>query len=44
MDPTASETRYLATELIRNRNKVVFYLRQALEAADNTREKLRRLA
>jgi hypothetical protein len=41
VDPTASEARFLATELTRNRNKVVFYLQQALLAAESAVEALR---
>jgi Iap family predicted aminopeptidase len=33
MDPRAAETRYLITELTRNRNRVMFQLREALEFA-----------
>jgi Iap family predicted aminopeptidase len=36
MDPSANETRFLLTDLIRGRNKVVFALREALHAAEAT--------
>jgi hypothetical protein len=41
MDPATSETRFLVTELTRNRNKVVYYLQQALTAAEGVVTALR---
>ncbi|HEX9014919.1 MAG TPA: M28 family metallopeptidase [Chloroflexota bacterium] len=41
MDPAADETRFLVTELTRNRNKVAYFLREALRAADETAAGLR---
>ncbi len=41
MDPAAAETRFLATELTRNRNKVDYSLREALAAAEETIAELR---
>ena len=42
MDPGAAETRYLITELTRNRNRVMFQLREALEFAKRTAVAIRR--
>jgi Iap family predicted aminopeptidase len=43
LDPSSSEARFLVTELTRNRNKVAFYLREALDAAESTIAGLGRL-
>jgi hypothetical protein len=43
LDPASNEARFLATEMIRNRNKVAFYLREALLAAQQTGASLREL-
>ncbi len=43
MDPKSSESRFLVTELVRNRNKVAFHLREALTAAEETINGLRSL-
>jgi hypothetical protein len=42
LDPTADETKFLLTDLIRGRNKVVFALREALRAAEATISELER--
>jgi len=34
--PDSDEARFLKTELVRNRNKVMFFLRQAIETAGRT--------
>ncbi len=41
MDPRAPETRYLITELTRNRNRVMFQLHEALEFAKQTASAIR---
>jgi Iap family predicted aminopeptidase len=42
LDPAADETRFLVTDLIRGRNKVVYALREALRAAEATIAELER--
>jgi len=42
MDAGAAETRYLITELTRNRNRVAFQLREALAAAERAAATMRR--
>jgi hypothetical protein len=37
LDPASDESRFLTTEMMRSRNKVAFYLRKALNAAQETR-------
>jgi hypothetical protein len=41
MDPAASETRYLFTEMVRNRNRVMFQLRETLEAGSRITASIR---
>lgn len=36
LEPDSDEARFLKTELIRNRNKVMYYLRQAIKTAQET--------
>ncbi len=43
MDPRAAETRYLITALTRNRNRVMFQIREALESAKQTAATIRRV-
>jgi hypothetical protein len=43
MDSNSDEFRFLVTELIRNRNKVAFYLREALTAAQEAASAVRRV-
>ena len=42
LDPTSNDARFLTTELVRNRNRVVFTLREALRAAENAIAALRK--
>jgi DNA-directed RNA polymerase subunit K/omega len=42
LDPTSNDARFLTTELVRNRNRVVFTLREALRAAEDAIEDLRK--
>jgi hypothetical protein len=41
LGPDSDEARFLKTELTRNRNKVMFYLKQALKTAQETVAALR---
>ena len=42
LDPASNEARFLTAELVRNRNRVVYTLREALWAAENAIEDLRK--